>query len=247
MPSKIESLKSKIALLLNKAERSDNDHERDAFNAKAENLMLAYGIEVAELEAVGEVKPEEIVRVMRGYTGGYALLMPEFVYRVATAMGGLRVIQSNGSGSRVVWLIGHATDVETGWTIIDSLEKQALSAMKRWARAQNADTASFYRLLPGPEKFKSRREYVLGFSQGAASRIRSEKVVVQGDASPGAALVLVDKTTRVNDYMDDQYSHLKPAKDRRAQGVTGNGAGFRDGQNANVGTTALPSARKAVR
>jgi hypothetical protein len=247
MSSKIENLKSKIAALLAKAERTDNEHERDAFNAKAEKLMLAYGIEAAELEAAGEVKPEEIVQVFRGYIGGYALLMPEFVYLVSQAMGGLRVIQSNGiKGSRGVWLIGHESDVDTAWTIIDSLEKQAHLAMKRWVRQQNADPSSIYRLIPGPEKFKSRREYILGFALGAGKRIDEEKRDVESTASTGAALVLVSKTDRVNQYMDDQHSNLKPAKDRRQQGVTGRGAGYRDGQQANVGTTALPAQPKAV-
>lgn len=247
MSSKIENLKSKIAALLAKAERTDNEHERDAFNAKAETLMLQYGIEAAELEAAGEVKPEEIVRVGRGYTGGYAIVMPQFIYLVSRAMGSLRIIQSNGyGGSRGVWLIGHESDVDAAWQIIDSLEKQAHLAMKRWVREQNANPMSIYKRIPGPEKFKSRREYILGFALGAGKRIDEEKRDVTATASTGAALVLVSKADRVNQFMDDEYADLKPAKDRRSMGVTGRGAGYEAGQQANVGTTALPNAPKAV-
>lgn len=246
MSSKIESLKSKIAALLAKAERTDNEHERDAFNAKAEKLMLAYGIEAAELEAAGEVKPEQIIVEGRGYRGGYAIVMPEFIYVVSRALGHLRVVQSDGPNTRYVRLIGHESDVAAAWTLIDSLEKQAHIAMKRWVRDQNADPTSIYKLIPGPEKFKSRREYITGFALGAGKRIDEEKRDVDATATASAALVLVSKAERLSNFMDDEYGHLKPAKDRRATGITGRGAGYTAGQQANVGTTQLPSARKGL-
>lgn len=63
--SKLDKMKDKIAKLLAKAERTDNEHEAETFTASAHKLMLAYGIELAELESAGEVKPEEIVEVYR--------------------------------------------------------------------------------------------------------------------------------------------------------------------------------------
>lgn len=246
MSSKIESLKSKIALLLNKAERSDNEHERDAFNAKAEKLMLQYGIAAAELEAAGEVKPEEIVVEGRMYLGDYAIVMPEFVYQISRSLGHLRVVQSDGNKRRYVRLVGHTSDVAAAWVLINSLEQQGLTAMKRWGRESARDPFNIYSRLSPMERYKARREYLLGFAVGAGKRITEEKRETEATASTGAALVLVSKGERVADFMEETYGDLKPAADRRATGYTGRAAGYRDGQQANVGTKSLGGRKEIV-
>ena len=246
MSSKIENLKSKIAALLAKAERTDNEHERDAFNAKAEKLMLAYGIEAAELEAAGEVKPEEIVTVSRLYRKGYALIMPQFIYNITSALGGLRVIQSDGNDMRLVYVVGHKSDVEAAWVLINSLEAQAHSAMKRWTKESLKNPYDLYSMLSGMERYKARRDYLGAFALGAAKRIREERQEIRETASTGAALVLVSKDERLADHMEREHGHLKPAKEKFQGGYTGRSAGYRDGQQANVGTTALGNDKKEI-
>ena len=239
----MDNIKGKIAGLLAKAERTSNEHERDVFNAKAEALMLKYGLEQAELQAAGEVKPEDIIEVKLEFTGIYAVVMPSFVHTIARAMGNVNVLQGTSwdKKTRYAYVIGHKSDVESATMLINSLQMQAMSAMKRWWKTHDQKA-----WMSSMEQYKARRQFVLSFSTGAGERIKSERKVHEETATPGAALVLVSKQERVDSWM-----HQNHVVSRARRGAHGSFAGRAEGQaagrQANVGTTGIGGSHKALK
>lgn len=229
MSSKI---KSKIELLLAKAEGTDNDHERDAYTAKAQRLMLEWGIEEADLEARGEVKPENIVEQRRTYRGQYSMAMPGFANDIARGMGGLKIIKSGSKSTWQVYVIGHVSDVENFWAMMDSLERQALLALKSWW----ATTPDRQWLCTATEQWKARRGFLMAFGTTCGRRLGSLRTEVQQEATPGAALVLVSKDERVAAKVGEMYPVLKNGRSLDA-GSTGWGAGRAAGMKANIGNS----------
>jgi hypothetical protein len=225
-----DKIKTKIELLLAKAERTDNDHERDAYTAKAQRLMLEWGIAEADLEARGEVKPESIVEEMRFYEGSYAAAYPGMAHVISQAMGGLKTIKS-GSGTKwAIYVIGHETDVANYLAMWDSLVRQAEAGQKAWWA-----TAPERALLGRQEGWKARRQFYFSFGHAVAARLRALRVEVQQDATPGAALVLVSKDERVQDHVQSTW------KTKSSRGLEGSGfgraAGKAAGQRANIGNS----------
>ena len=237
-----DSLKDKIAALLAKAERTDNEHERDAFNAKAEQLMLKYGIEQAELQAAGKVKPEDIIEIRMEFGGSYGIIMPTFIHSVARALGNINVLKSKSWDGKkyYVYVIGHKSDVEAAEMLINSLQLQAMTAMKRWWKSYE------YRpILSGMEAYKARRQFIASFGQGAGDRIRSERKVEEANVSAGTALVLVGKKEAVDKWMHEQHNVGK-GRGGAAGSHHGGQAGRAAGRQANVGTTGIGGGRHAL-
>lgn len=237
-----DSLKAKIAGLLAKAERTTNEHERDAFNAKAEELMIKYGIEQAELQAAGKVKAEDIIEIKLEFGGIYAVIMPTFAWYVTQSLGNLTLLRAKSWDGKTHYahVIGHKSDVEAAQLLINSLQLQAMSGMKRWWK-----TFELRPLLSGMEAYKARREFIRQFGRGAAERIREERRTEEVEVSTGAALVLASKQEAVDKFVQDNYSVSKGRGG--AQGSAfGGAAGRAAGRQANVGTTSVGGSRKAL-
>lgn len=226
-------MKTKIELLLAKAEGTDNEHERDAYTAKAQRLMLEWGIAEADLEARGEIKPEPVVQEHKDYRGSYATAMPVFANSVATGMGALRVLKTTYGSTARVYVIGHQSDVNYFWMMMNSLEAQCTSALTTWWK-----TADERQWLGRQEGWKARRQFILSFGHTVGSRLSALRTEVQTEATPGAALVLVDKATRVDEWVDDQYKKLRSGRGLDG-GYAGGAAGRAAGQRANLGEKAV--------
>lgn len=235
------NIKDKIEKLLAKAESTDNEHERDAFTAQAERLMLKWGIEAADLEARGEVKPEEIVEEHRVFTGSYAIQMPAFATAIALGLGNIRVLKSGNRNHWLVFAIGHKTDVAHFWTLVESLDQQAQTARAKWWK-----TAPEKQWLTPWEGYLSQRNFITAFSATVSRRLRELRTEIQVEATPGAALVLVSKKERVDAWVDDTYSNLRNARSL-ASGSTGYSAGASAGQSASLGEKSIGGTTGALR
>jgi hypothetical protein len=243
-PVDIEATKVLIAKLLNKAERTDNEHERDAFNAQAERMMLRLGIEKAELEAVGEVKPEEIVEVTREWHGNYSIVMVPFVNDVALGFGNLTVLQSTRSAMlRKTYIIGHKSDVEAFLVLIDSLALQVMSGLRRWQK-ENIESR---RGLTDMEKYVQHRSFIAGFGQTVRTRLMKMRKVEEKTASTGAALVLASKMDRIGAHLAEQYPNLGKARGgMQYHSSIGMQAGRTAGESANLGGKAVKGSNTAL-
>lgn len=221
--SNAAKMKSKIELLLAKAEGTDNDHERDAYTAKAQRLMLEWGIAEADLESRGEVKPETVVQVVREFRGQYSMAMGPFAHRVALGMGNVKTIKAGKAARWWVYAVGHQTDVDNFWMMMDSLERQALAALKVWW----STTPDRQWLDTSTEQWKARRQFILSFGATVGQRLDALREEVQEDATPGAALVLVSKIERVQ----SEYENLHPEA-KASRGLSGGAAGHKAGTEA---------------
>lgn len=231
----LSEMKDKIAKLLAKAEATTNEAEREAFTAKAEQLMVRLGIDAAELEAAGEVKPEEVIEVHRTYTGGYAIVMVPFASAVCRGFGNLTTLQSVYRSSRRVYIIGHKSDVEMVMQLLDSLETQAKSAMHRWQK-----TAPERQWQDSGQRYVGSRTFLQYFGFRVGDRLKELRQETQQEASPGAALVLVSKKDRVDDWTGKKYPKLKKSRTgARTYNSSAAGAGVAAGNRASLGEKAI--------
>lgn len=229
----ITKMKSKIAKMLAKAERTENEHERETFTAAAERMMLRLGIAAAELEAEGEVKPEAIVEKIRTWKGIYATTMVGFTWNIAQGFGNLTIIQSShGQRMRSTYVIGHKSDVEQFMTLLESLNLQSLSALKRFQRETHEQRA--WKTVQ--EKFVMDRSFLSGFAEEVRTRLAALRVETEAEATTGAALVLASKQARIDEHMAEAYPNLrKGTGGNRQYSSMSAAAGRKAGQSANIG------------
>lgn len=241
----IAKQKDKIAKILAKAEGTTNDHERDTFLAAAEKMMLRLGIERAELESAGTVKPEEIVEVHRDYTGNYSIVMIPFVHGLARAYGNLDMLQSvNHNGMlRRAFIIGHKSDVEEFLQLVDSLHLQVMAALKRWQK-EHRERRRYYTDM---EKYTENRSFIQGFGYTVATRLRDSRKTEEATASPGAALVLVSKAERVQEWKDNKYSDLRAGRGgAKSYDSYAASAGASAGRSASLGEKGIGGGHSAL-
>ena len=225
--------RTKIAALLAKAEGTDNENERDTYVAKAEELMVKWGIERAELESIGQVKPEEIIEVHRDWKTIYAPTMGLFAYTIGLSYGNLSFLQSR-SGSAFVrtYIIGHKTDVESFLMLLDSLNLQVWTAVKAYRK----ETREARRWHTIHENFVADRSFIEGYGNTVATRLYALKKETEKTASTGAALVLVGKMSRVRAWQAEKYPNTGKARaSSRQWSSEAASAGRTAGQKANLG------------
>lgn len=243
------SVEERVALLLAKAE-STTPEEAEALTEHAERLMLRHGIEqaaVAAARAGREVRPEEVVERRMPFTGVYARALVTAGSAVAAEHGTVRsyCLQYRGSTDSTLVLVGHESDARAVETLVTSLVLQGRVALDRWWRAEVRAHPQFRR-LSGSQRTALRRDYLVGFGQGAAERLRSTRIAVHEEAereTPGSTLALVDRAAAVDAHL--AAMNLRRARPMRVGG--GYDVGRRDGRDADVGTTAVAGGRRALR
>ena len=227
-----------IAQLLAKAE-STTPEEAEALTEHAERLMVKYGIEQARIDErrgrLGEER-EEIVQERITFAGTYARDMRELGTCVALALETVCPLHAEGAGS-LLYLVGHASDVQQARTLTASLEVQAMVAMRAWW-AHHRDV---YRLCSESDRRRARSGFIRGFAAGAAGRIRESRRVIIDEAGSGTELVLASRRDRV-----DAAVHRMTTRRGRARHGADAGAymhGHRSGSQAQTGSRAAAVGR----
>jgi len=233
MASDIETT---IAKLLAKAEGTTNQHEAEAFMAKAEELMLKHGVERAQLEAkqVGATRkttPIVTVRIVIPDGHGYGIALLNIGHEVGPVFN-VRTLQSKGPKAQVLWFIGHEDDVQDAQTLYTSLAAQAIPAAKAWWKEDGKP--NFMWTTPSDnDAYLARREFIFGFARGAGSRLRETRGRVVQEAGSGAELVLVDRKKAVDLWIDQNLEVGKGrATQRRTGGASASQAGRQAGRDA---------------
>lgn len=252
----IEKRIATIEALLAKAETTTPE-EAEALTAKAEALIIKYGIEQASIDAARKAKggkPEEIVKKSLPFGGRFADTLVTGGWRVAKAMSGgtvdgyripNTVRYENGKrikGTTLV-LIGFESDVEQAERLIESLVLQSVVARDAWWKTER--DATYW--CSEWEKFVERRSFVAGFFDGAADRLKQEREVAERDATdsePGTAIALRDRKSAVKDELSKMG--LRKGRGQSSYGANGTSAGHRAGRSANVGTTGVGGTRRAI-
>lgn len=215
---KLQRLKERITLLLNKAENTTFPHEAQAFQEHAERLMVRYGIGRAELDAQSAKagkKKEAIVEEHFDMHGVYRLGQRDGLSAVGRAFRTVSMLQTNYSKSCRLYIIGHESDVATVKNLFTSLILQATAAMTHWW----ADEGKLYtQWYSDSEKSIERREFQRSFYLQVASRIANLYREESESTGNGTELVLVSRKEQVDDFVSSKYPFLRRSRNRAASG-----------------------------
>jgi hypothetical protein len=236
-------MEDRIAALLAKANASGaTPEERDTYSAKAEELMIKYGIEASVIaaKATGELKVGKIITkifevdVPKSYSHEFAVLG----CRVAQALNckGFLTVMANTKRCQVV---GFEADVALVEQLYTSLVRQTTLSLATWYAKQPTHRMS------GTDRFNAKRGFISGFATAVDERMQAMRKEAVHEAGHGAELVLVDIRKQVDDWMARNFN-LRSSAGRRYD-ASARGAGFRAGQDANIGQKTVSSGVRGPR
>ena len=227
-------LLDRVRKLLAKAEdEACTPDEAEALTRKAAELMARYGIDRALL---GAARPETDRPADRVVTlpNPWAAVKGHLLAGLAAAMRCQCVLVNRADG-RVAHVFGYASDLKRADILFTSLLVQMARAL-----AQQAVPAA------GGGARAWRRSWMLGYCAAVVARVRAAEEAAVASAPPAAeagggsaALVLADRSLTVRLQVTAAYPRLK--KKRVTYSGGGYGAGYREGQKADIGGAKLRS------
>lgn len=226
MTEERESIISKIEKLLAKADSSEHEGERDAFYAKATDLMVRHQVEQAELRQAGTVRVEVVQRMFTYSTNDANLPGKRLLLGVAGKIAGdSQFVYYTGSRHQQdCVLIGFEDNLDVMQMLYTSFYMQA-----RREASRRGFTAK--RLVTG---------YLQGFAMGAADAY-AEVIRIREAESPGTALVLASRKDEIDDAVKDMGAEQKSDKLSDAAAAS---YGYEDGQRADIGLTQVSDRRE---
>ncbi|MFI2708865.1 DUF2786 domain-containing protein [Micromonospora sp. NPDC018662] len=221
-----EAMLSKVRKLLAQAEDpACTPAEAATFMAKATELIARYGVDRALLaarEPDGDPVGDRTVEVVAPYARDKAGLLAA----VADPLRCRCVRRRQGTGF-AMHLFGFASDLERVELLFTSLLVQAAHGLAGAAVPVGEHPAAF------------RRTWLAGFAQVVAERLRAAEAGAVAEAGvPSVALVLADRSDRVQRRLAEVYPRLRTAPRRRLAGG-GFGPGAAAGRRADLGDTGL--------
>lgn len=221
----LEKITDRIVGLLNKAESTTSEHERDALLETATQLRLKYLIEDADLRSRSQDKPKEkiIVRdMLREKHAAYIKAKRELVFGLAS----LNHCKSVLIGKRdYIQIMGFQTDVD----YVQFLYASLLLQMERSiAREQH--------LKPSYESLRTwKTSFAHAYVRRVVSRLKGFQVTAEA-STPGTELVLRDRNKEVVQQFEVRYPRLRQMyKNTSTNSMDGYSRGDAAGQRANLG------------
>ncbi len=228
-----DTLLVRVRKLLAKAEDPGvTPAEAQALTSKAAELMAKYGIDRALLAAERPDTDRPTDRVF-GLDNPWARVQAHLLCGLASALRCQCIALSrSGPGSRI-HVFGFASDIERTDVLYTSLLVQmwqglAAAQVPGWSRNQRA----------------WRRSWLLGFAAAVVSRVRAAEHEAATRASTTAAgfgtrtaLVLADRSLVIRRNVEQAYPVTR--RSRVTYSGSGYGAGYSQGQRADIGTTRL--------
>lgn len=214
-----DSMISKIQALLAKAESTAFEAERDAFLAKAEDLMTKHAVERWQLAKTG-VRKEKPVRITFTYSSNDANLpgKRQLLVAVERAAGVMTVLAPSTKTVQNAHFIGFESDCEFAQLLYTSLLVQCARACP-----------------PDVRKVKSRyTDFMLGFGAAVARKI-DEARETRTESEPGTAIVLLDRRSEVEQAVEMFFPKLiRTRAAARRYDHSARQAGAAAGQRADV-------------
>jgi hypothetical protein len=229
----------RVRRLLSKAEGAATESERDAYNAKAAELIARYGIEEALLSAKESTSPLPADRVV-DLDAPYARDKASLLSAVAGPLGVRGVLCSarSAGGTRLsMHLFGMSSDLDRADVLYTSLLVQAAHGLAVARPADAYESVAAYR-----------RSWMLGFAYTIQQRLvaaeraaaeRAESARHHGSAQgasdgPSVSLVLADRAAIVDGAVAAAYPRLRTAPSRMLSG-SGSAAGAAAARRADLG------------
>jgi uncharacterized protein DUF2786 len=228
-----QTLLERVRKLLAKAEGAGvTPEEAQALTAKAAELMAKYGIDRALLAARRPDTDRPSDRVVE-VGNPWARVQGHLLCGVAAAMRCQCVIlPGDGPGTRI-HVFGFGSDIERAEMLYTSLLLQMWQGLSQTAPPVGTRSVKAWR-----------RSWLLGFASAVVARVRAaEQAAASGAdaaaAPPGTttALVLADRSLVVRRQVQQAYPRLR--KTRLTYTGNGYGAGYSEGQRADIGGTRL--------
>lgn len=259
----MSDLMDKIGALLLKAERTDNEHERDAFLSKAQQLatLASIDLEAARMRQENKEKRETPTskRIDLFQYGDRSKTKAYFVWLMVEIGRTQDVRASISSNSNTVWLWGYPSDIEVTEALYALLSQQMVSECEAWLKTGEYkqekrryeqrkwdsnwfmwDTEIVEKTVDGRTARRSfyeafRSKVVKRLAEAKAEAVAQAPAVEVDGASMSADLVLVNKAQDVAAY----YKENSGA--RGSYRGNGHGGGSSSGRSA--GTAAGARAR----
>lgn len=227
---------TKIRKLLAKAEDSAaTAEEAEIYNAKASELMAAYGIDRALLAAAdpdSDIVGDRVVVLEAPYARDKASLLSGIAQQMR-CRSVLRTRYPGGAKELSLHLFGYDSDLLRADLLYTSLLVQASIGMVRAPVPFGESVAAF------------RRSWLAGFTHAVVNRLAAAEKQAADDAEAAAApsgrsvaLVLADRTVAVADALSEQYPRLQSGR-RRSLSGSGMADGWTAGQRADLGGSKL--------
>lgn len=238
------------ALLTKAADPAATPAEAESYTAKAEHLMVKWGISDALLDAKrkGQRKAaEKIIEKRVRLHGSFVRAEVSLGFAAGLGLGNVRVLKSNGArgeGTMVqyVWFIGYESDVNRAVTLFESLQLQVISARQHWWRTFDEKAH-----MTNNEQYLAKRQFIISFASTVQARLTAQRSALVEEASKdkSTALVLVDRNEKVDEYLESNY---KVGKGRGINGgsYAASTAGRAAGAKANLGGTQVGGGGKAA-
>ena len=230
-------LLDRVRKLLAKAEDEGcTPEEAEALTAKAAELMARYGIDRALL---GALHPETDKPADRVFTlaNPWGDIKRHLLAGLAMALR-CQCVQTRSADGTRLHVFGYTSDLERAEILYTSLLVQMARALAREPVPAAGNSAKAWR-----------RSWMLGYCSAVVARIRAaEEAAVASAPAAGAGaagggqsaeLVLADRSLTVRLQVTAAYPRLK--KKRVTYSGGGYGAGYREGQKADIGGAKLRS------
>lgn len=237
-----------IRKLLAKAEGTDNPVEAETYTNKAFALMAQYGIDEALLEAKSQTNETPGVKEFT-VGGSYTIEKAHLIAWLADALRCKAVTHMRTAKSAYkVTVVGFQFDLDRVELLYTSLLLQATAQLVHVRPADNPWS------WDGPSKqaiAAHRRSWLHGFSAAvykrvkAAERVAAEQTAPETSGDTSVALVLVDRSARVERHYEELFPSLRNAK-RRSYSGNGYRDGAAAGEKADIGGKRVGGTRTSI-
>ena len=235
------SLVRRVRKLLDKAERTTNPHEAEAFAAKAAALIAHHRIEPARL--IEPIDGEQLaIRTFRLGRGAYVRARLALLTAVAGAHD-VRIVFHNEADGMVATTAGFASDLALVGVLYHSLHAQAARQMSALRRSTPAATQ------------RHRRAFLFGYADRIGRILADANEHAARDVSAQGVsvdLAVRERAAVVDDFADRSWGRVRTARRPRAAEAHGWRRGERAAQSADVGRrridgrSALPPGSRAA-
>ncbi len=229
------ALLGRVRKLLAKAEdESVTPPEAQALTAKAAELMAKYGIDRALLAADRPETDHPANRIV-DIDNPWGRVKAHLLCGLASTLRCQCIVLTGGRPGTRIHMFGYASDIERA----DLLYTSVLVQM--WHGLASAQVPAW---TSSPRAW--RRSWLLGFATAVISRVRAaEHAATLAATAPAAAsgsrtaLVLADRSQVIRRNVEQAYPVTRTA--RVTYSGSGYGAGYAEGQRADIGGSRLPA------
>lgn len=205
-----EKMISKITKLLNLAERTENEHEADAFLAKAQSLMVQNAIDEAAIASAKDSYQqtrEQILTKIVLIKRNIPRTKPQryFLSRLSLSFNCQMWYNTYTDNN---YVCGHESDVDFVRMMFASIILQQHSAMLRARKEHKND--------PGYKDWVFRSNFISGYLERVAMRIEMRNLKVDETHGAGTELVLRSRKAEVDDWIEGQGFSFKAARSSRS-------------------------------